>query len=96
MKAGIVVTGTGPIVVLTSYDSLGEPAFREKLRAKGIRKFLAYEIPLELCEKRYGEHYPVVMEDLRQSDDLRVLDFDGHHVYATFAFSEYGEEFRHE
>ena len=96
MKAGIIITGTGPIVVLTSYESFTDPEFVAKLEAKGIRKFIAYEVPLELCKQRYGEHYPVVLEDLRQSDDLRVLDFDGHHVYATFSFSEYGEQYRHE
>ena len=96
MKAGIVITGTGPIVVLTSFASFSDPGFVEKLRAKGIRKFLAFEVPVEACAQRYGEHYPVVLEDLRQSDDLRVLDFDGHHVYATFSFAELGQEYRHE
>ena len=96
MKAGIIFTGTGPIVVLTSFDSFNDPGFVEKLRAKGIRKFIAYDVPVELCERRYGEHFPVVLEDLRQSDDLRVLDFDGHHIYATFSFSELRDEYRHE
>jgi hypothetical protein len=96
MKAGIIVTGTGPMVVLTSFESFEDPEFSEKLAIKGVRKFIAYEIPLTLCRERYGEHYSVVMEDLRQTDDLRVLDFDGHHVYATFAFEEYGPEYRHE
>ena len=31
MKAGIFFTGSGPIVVLTSYDSLTAPNFVEKL-----------------------------------------------------------------
>lgn len=96
MKAGIIVTGTGPMVVLTSFESFEDPEFSGKLAAKGVRKFIAYEIPVELCRERYGEHYAVVLEDLCQSDDLRVLDFDGHHVYATFAFEEYGPEFRQE
>lgn len=96
MKAAIVITGTGPIVVLTSHDSFTEAGLVDKLKAKGIRKFVGFEIPLELCKQRYGEHYAVVLNDLRQTDDLRVLDFDGHHVYATFSFSEYGQEFRSE
>lgn len=96
MKAGIIVTGTGPMVVLTSFDSFEDSRFAEKLEAKGIRKFIAYEISVDLCRERYGEHYAIVMEDLRQTDDLRVLDFDGHHVYAAFSFDEYGSELRHE
>ncbi len=65
----------------------------EKLKAKGIKKFIGYEVPLELCQKRYGEHYPVVLNDLRQSDDLRVLDYDGHHIMLTFSFKELGQPF---
>ena len=96
MKAGIVFTGSGPLVLLTSYESFTDPNLIGKLDAKGIKKYLGYELPLELCQKRYGTHYPVVVQDLRQSDDLRVLDYDGHHIFLTFSFSEFGEEFRHE
>lgn len=96
MKAGIIFAGSGPILVLTSYESFTDPKFVEKLKAKGVKKYLGFEVPLELCQKRYGEHYPVVMNDLRQSDDLRVLDFDGHHILLTFSFSEYGEAFKYE
>ena len=96
MKAGIIFTGSGPIVVLTSYNSFTDPGFVEKLKAKGIKKFMGYEVPLELCQKRYGEHYPAVLQDLRQTDDLRVLDFYGHHIFLTFAFGDFGEGFRYE
>jgi hypothetical protein len=96
MKAGIIFTGSGPIVVLTSYDSFTNLNFVEKLKAKGIKKFFGYEIPLELCQKRYGEHYPVVLGDLRQTDDLRMLDYDGHHIFLTFSFDEYGQYFKYE
>jgi hypothetical protein len=96
MKAGIIFTGTGPVLVLTSYDSFTNPTFVEKMKAKGVKKFMGYEVPLELCKKRYGEHYPVVLNDLRQSDDLRVLDYDGHHIFLTFSFNEYGEPFKYE
>jgi hypothetical protein len=96
MKAGIIFTGSGPVVILTSYDSFTDSGLVERLKAKGIRKFFGYEVPLELCQKRYGEHFPVVMQDLRQTDDLRVLDFDGHHVFLTFSFNEFGKEFRFE
>ncbi len=93
MKAGIIITGSGPILVLTSYDSFTEPKLVEKLKVKGIKKVIGYEVPLELCQKRYGEHYPVVLNDLRQTDDLRVLDYDGHHILLTFAFKELGPQF---
>ncbi|MGD0828767.1 MAG: hypothetical protein ABSA09_11900 [Desulfobaccales bacterium] len=96
MKAGIIFTGSGPILVLTSYASFTDAKFAEKMKAKGIQKYMGYEVPLELCQKRYGEHYPVVLGDLRQTDDLRVLDYDGHHILLTFSFKELGNQFIYE
>ncbi len=88
MKAGIFFTGTGPIVILTSYSSLVDQGFVEKLATKGIKKFIAYEVDLENVKQKYGQHYNVVVGDLHQTDDLRVLDYDGHHVFYTFALKE--------
>jgi hypothetical protein len=96
MKAGIIFTGSGPLLVLTSYESFTNSNFVEKMKAKGVKKFMGYEVSLDLCQQRYGEHYPVVLNDLRQSDDLRVLDYDGHHIFLTFSFNEYGEQFKFE
>ena len=36
MKAGIFFTGTGPILILTSYESLVDPKLIEQLESKGI------------------------------------------------------------
>ncbi|MBW1991852.1 MAG: hypothetical protein JRI59_07015, partial [Deltaproteobacteria bacterium] len=82
--------------ILTSYESFTDPGLVEKLKAKGIKKYLGFELPVELCKERYGQHFQVVLRDLRQSDDMRVLDFDGHHIFLTFSFSEFGQEFRYE
>jgi len=38
----------------------------------------------------------VVLGDLRQTDDLRVLDYDGHHILLTFSFKELGKQFIYE
>ena len=43
--AGIVFGGTGPILVLTSYKSVDDPDFVEKLRQKGIEKYIAQCLP---------------------------------------------------
>ena len=84
MKAGIFFTGSGPIVIVTSYDSFKEPQFVEKLTAKGIKKFVAYEVPVDEVKEKYGKHFDVIMHDLHQADDLRVLDYDGHRVFNNF------------
>jgi len=90
MKAAIIFTGTGPILVLTTYESFKHPKFTEKLAAKGIKKFIAYELPLEKVKEKYGTHFAMITGDLHQSDDLRVLDYDGHHVFHSFSFEEMG------
>ena len=96
MKSGIIFTGTGPILITTSYPSFKDPDFVEKLASKGIRKFIAYEVPEAIVKACYGLHYNVVMGDVRQSDDLRILDFDGHHIFGTFSLRELGEPIVHE
>ena len=84
MQAGIIFTGTGPILILTTYESLEDRKFIEKLAAKGIKKFIAYDIPLDQVKKKYGQHFDAVMGDVKQTDDLRVLDFDGHRIFYSF------------
>jgi len=96
MKAGIIFTGTGPILILTSYENFSDPKFVEKLEQKGIKKFMAVEVPLADCEKKYGGHYRSILKDVKQEDDLRVLDYNGFNVFYNFPFSSWGKEYRHE
>jgi hypothetical protein len=90
MKAALVFTGSGPILVLTTFESLESPDFIQRLSARGISKFIAHEVWLELVQKRYGTRFSVIMSDLSQNDDLRVMDIDGHHVFKSFSFEELG------
>ena len=96
MKSGIFFTGTGPILILTSYNSFTNPDFIKKLKSKGIRKFIAYEVPSESLVKKYGNHYNVVSGDLHQEDDLRVLDYNGHHIFELFDIKELTNPVLHE
>ena len=96
MKAGILFTGTGPILILTTYAALDDPKLIDKLTQKGIKKYIAYEVPEDLVKQRYGQHFNVILGDLKQSDDLRVLDYDGHHVFYNFSLSEIGQPVFHE
>lgn len=90
MKAFMLLTGSGPLVILTSYESVTDPGLLEKLKAKGVEKFIAYEIPVELARERYDGHFDIVVRDLHQTDDLRVLDYDGNRAFRLFRFSELG------
>jgi len=96
MKAYMLVTGSGPIVALTSRVAIIDKAVIEKLADKGIEKFIACEIPLVLVEQRYGTHVAVVEGDPRETDDLRVLDEDGERAFKLFRFDELGPSIVHE
>ena len=91
MKAYIIFSGTGPILILTTYSELENPLLVEKLKHKGIVKFIAYEVPLDRVRSIYGVPYEVIADDLEHTEDLRVLDFNGHHIFSRFSFSELGE-----
>ena len=96
MNAAIVFSGSGPLVILTSYDSLTDPSLLERFKSKGIKKFLAYELPIELAEERYGGHFQVVLHNLHETDDLRILDYNGHRALELFSFRELGALIVHE
>ncbi len=96
MKVAMLFTGSGPIVIITSHDSVLDPALLDKLEAKGIERFLAYELPLNLAKSRYGGHFATVMNDLHETDDLRVLDYNGERAFALFRLDELGKPIVHE
>ena len=76
--------------IVTSHASFTDPALIEKLRATGIEKFIAYEVPLAMAQERYGGHFQVAMQDLHETDDLRVLDFNGGRAFRLFRLKEFG------
>jgi hypothetical protein len=88
MKAVIVFTGTGPLLILTSYPSVDDPGLVNKLKAKGIKKFICFEVPIDQCQRLYGISYSDIREDLQKADDMRVLDFDGHRIFNNFSLKK--------
>lgn len=90
-RAYLIFTGTGPILVLSTYPELTDPALVEKLRFKGIGKFIAYQVDLEAVKGRYAHAYDSVAHDLEGEEDIRVLDFNGHQIMANFSLDELGE-----
>jgi hypothetical protein len=84
MKAGVIITGVGGILVLTDCSSFEAPELIDALREKGINKYIAFEVPLNLVEKQYGQHYSIILHDRTQSDVLRVVDVDGQRIFKNF------------
>ena len=96
MKAYFLFTAGGPLVILTSYESIENPALLKRLAAKGINKFIAHEVFVESAKAKYGEHFEVVCEDLHETDDLRVLDYNGERAFSLWSFGELGTPVYHE
>jgi hypothetical protein len=91
MRAYIIFSGTGPILILTTYSSLVDERLVGKLQHKGIAKFIAYEVPIEDVKRIYGVPFDVIASDLERAEDVRVLDFNGHHIFSRFSFAQLGE-----
>lgn len=86
MKSLLLLTAGGPLLILTSHESLQDQKLLEVLRQKGIGKFVAFEVPLSLARERYGGHFHAVESNLHETDDLRLLDFNGQRVFAALPF----------
>lgn len=93
MRSYLVLTGNGPLLVMTSNSCITGEALRESLRRKGIEKFIAYEVPVERLHEYYGLPFEVIAADIERGRDLRVLDFDGTHIFDRVPFSDLGRAF---
>jgi len=96
MLAALLCTGESPVLILTQYDSLDDPRLLELLEKKGILKFVAFAIPVELVQQRYGQHYMKAIQNEHESDELRVIDSMGSRAFYLFSFSEMGPPFMYE
>lgn len=85
MKAGLLLSGTGALLYLTSHEKFVTDALITKFKNKGITKFIAYEIPIEEAKEKYAAHFELVVQDLRETDDLRILDYDGSRAFRMFS-----------
>jgi len=64
--------------------------FARSLPNKGVNTFLAVEVSVEFCKKKYGQQYNMIINGVKQEDDLRVLDYKGFNVFYNFPFSTWG------
>lgn len=88
MKAGLLFGQSGPILILISYPAFDDPGLVEILRNKGIDKYLAFEVPVDLCRTRYGARFFYVAEALEEKEGLQVLDYNSPHAFYTFKWEE--------
>src|SRR4029434_1368621 len=90
MKSLLLLTASGPLLILTSHESLRDQKLLEALKHHGLAQFGAFECLLSLARERYGGHFHAVESNLHETDDLRILDFNGQRVFQLFRFDELG------
>jgi hypothetical protein len=91
MTGILVLSGSGPLLILSSYPAIDDPALIAKLRAKGLTKFLAWEVPVDHLRDLYGYTFRDIAEQLETVDDMRVLDFDGHRIFLNLSLRDLGQ-----
>ena len=96
MRSYLVLTENGPLLILTSMESLTEEVLLDSLHSKGIDKFIAYEVPVEKVHEFYGVPFEIISADLKRGKDLRVVDFDGPHIFSCLSFTDLGRQIQHE
>jgi hypothetical protein len=89
-KGILVLSGSGPLLILSSYPAIDDPALIAKLRAKGLAKFLAWEVPIDHLRDLYGYTFRDITQQLATHDDMRVLDFDGHRIFLNISLRDLG------
>jgi len=94
MRSFLILTENRPILVMTSNSCITGKALQEALGRKGIEKFIAYDVPVDRLHEFYGLPFEVNAADIERGQDLRVLDFDGPHIFDRVPFSELGEGIR--
>jgi hypothetical protein len=96
MHAALIFPGSGPILILTSHEGVEDPKLLERLARKGITKFIAFSVPIEVVKSKYGVHFDIVCRNLHETDDLRVIDFDGRRAMELLPFKVLGQPVFHE
>ena len=96
MRSYLVLTENGPLLVLTSRSCITEGALLESLHNKGVDKFIAYEVEVERVHEFYGLPFEVIAADLEQGKDLRVVDFDGPHIFDCLSLADLGQDIHYE
>jgi hypothetical protein len=92
MRAYLVLTENGPLLVLTSQVGENDEALSENLHRRGIEKFIAYEVPVDRVHEFYGLPFEIIAADLEHGRRMRVLDFDGPHIFDCLSMGDLGRE----
>ena len=96
MKAYLLFTSNRPLVILTSYGSVEHPELLKKLESEGITKFIAYEVSIESTRSNYGMHFDFACNDMKGSNDIKMLAYGDRSAPGRFSFNELSNPIFHE
>jgi hypothetical protein len=88
MKSFLLFTHTGPLLILSKYDSINQPELLSKLTAYG--KFIAYEMPIEAIQSCYSSRFQSIFQDPKSNEAMIVLDEDGESVFTNISLRVLG------
>jgi len=89
MKAGIIFTESGAILVRTTYHFFAYPKLVEKLAEKGITKFIAYEVPVGKVKEKYGKQLSLE-QDSNGNRELQIIDSNEQQIFNNFSIKDLG------
>jgi hypothetical protein len=85
IKAYVLLSAGGPILVLTTYD-IKKPQLLERLAAKTVSKFIAFEVAIDAIKDNYSAHFSHTLKDPLKTGDIKILDDDGIQVFSNLKF----------
>jgi len=91
MRSFLLLTGTGPVLLLTKCTSITEDTPVNLLKERGIDKFIAFELPVSKVHQLYGVPFDVVAADVDRGRDMRILDYNGRHIFSSFDLEDFGQ-----
>jgi len=92
MKTYVVFSSKEPLLIVTR-GTIRNRKVIDHLNQIGYRKFISREVPLDNVRRQYGTHFDIVEKALAEGNEVRVLDFNGEHVFGSIPFSDYGRVF---
>ena len=95
-KAFLVLSETGPVLILTNFPDIRDRRLMAVLQRKGFTKFIAYSLPVEQVRQVYGVPFEVISAELQRVEAVRVLDYDGSRIFDSFSIGELHHPFTHE
>jgi hypothetical protein len=100
MRSFLVLTEQGPLLTVTAEADGADDVVHSGMTRRGIDKYIAWEVPVEMVRTRYGRPFEVIASglasDLASGRVLRVLDFDGRQIFSRLSLTELGRCYAHE